>query len=91
MYLHLFKCAPTEVFAATADSRGTNLPRDVCQTGWRYLRGATIMPADSPNLAYDPQAVLAGIRERGYHLWGPGLKAAAPPPAPAAQEGMDAR
>ena len=29
MYLHLFKCAPAEVFAATPDSRGSNLPTDI--------------------------------------------------------------
>jgi hypothetical protein len=83
MYLHLFKCVPAEVFAATADSRGSNLPN---QFGgkWKYLRGATIMPADSPTLAFDPQAVLTGIRERGYHLWGAGLEGQQPPPRPAA-------
>lgn len=73
MYLHLFKCAPAEVFGATPDSRGSNLPTDVCRGTWRYLRGVTVMPADRPSLTLDPAAVIAGVEARGFHLWGPGL------------------
>ena len=77
MYLHLFKCARRDVFAATPDSRGSNLPADACREGWRYIRGATVMPADRPSLMLDPGEVLAGVEARGYHVWGPGLARAA--------------
>lgn len=83
MYLHLFKAAPAEVFAATPDSRGTNLPTDLGLGKWRYLRGATVMPSDSPSLMLDPAAVLEGIRTRGFHVWGPGLAEEREPATPA--------
>ena len=85
MYLHLFKCARSDVYAATTDSRGANLPAEVCREGWRYLRGVTVMPADRPSLTLDPPAVLAGVEAKGFHLWGPGLPGAEPA-APAEAE-----
>jgi hypothetical protein len=73
MYLHLFKCARQNVFAATPDSRGSNLPPELCRDGWKYIRGVTVMPADRPSLMLDPESVLAGVTAKGYHVWGPGV------------------
>jgi hypothetical protein len=83
MYLHLFKCAPAEIFAATPDSRGANLPTHF-RGKWKYLRGATVMPGDSPSMMLDPQAVLAGVKAQGFHVWGAGLPSPEPRETPAA-------
>lgn len=70
MYLHLFRAGGSDLFAATADSRGQNLPALPGKDPWRYIRGATVMPTDSPTLALDPATVVAGVERCGYHLWG---------------------
>ena len=65
----LFQCGITELFAATCDPAGANLPVAPCSDGW-FRRDWILLRPERPSVApLDPDVLAKAIGRTGYYMW----------------------
>lgn len=64
--VHLFLCLENGHYAISLDPTGSNLPRDGCDAGWRYVKPFALGIKEGLPIRADPEPVIRAIRATGY-------------------------
>lgn len=70
MLVYIFECSSKrDLYGATTDPSGANLPQDICEGGWRLFKQKNWNPGDKA-IAVDVDELLAALSAGGTYVWG---------------------
>lgn len=55
-------------YAVSDNVQGSNLPAQSCTSGWKFIRTFKLDVQLPGPMNVDPEAIIRGLRDKGYHL-----------------------